>query len=80
MLPLVGESLSRWAGSVKDAVANYVSPGHLFRELGWTYDPLKGYSKSHNSPWAGHELRGRVVSTYVRGKHVYDVERGVLFP
>jgi len=49
-------------------------------EITWTYDPLKGYSKSRNSPWAGQELRGRVVSTYARGKHVYDVERGVLFP
>ena len=37
LLPLVGGSLSRWVGSVKDAVANYLSPGHVFRELGWTY-------------------------------------------
>jgi len=37
LLPLIGESLSRWVGSVKDAVANYLSPGHVFRELGWTY-------------------------------------------
>ena len=37
LLPLIGEGLSRWVGSVKDAVANYLSPGHVFRELGWTY-------------------------------------------
>ncbi len=37
LLPLIGESLSRWVGSMKDAVANYLSPGQFFRELGWTY-------------------------------------------
>ncbi len=36
-LPLVGGPLSRWAGNVKEAIANYINPGHLFRELGWTY-------------------------------------------
>jgi 1-deoxy-D-xylulose-5-phosphate synthase len=36
-LPFVGGGLSRWAGNVKEAVANYLSPGHLFREFGWTY-------------------------------------------
>jgi 1-deoxy-D-xylulose-5-phosphate synthase len=37
MLPLVGGALSRWAENVKEAMANYLSPGHVFRELGWTY-------------------------------------------
>jgi 1-deoxy-D-xylulose-5-phosphate synthase len=37
VVPLVGEALSKWASDVKEAVANYVSPGHLFRDLGWTY-------------------------------------------
>lgn len=37
MVPFVGDALSRFAGNVKEAVANYLSPGHLFRELGWTY-------------------------------------------
>jgi 1-deoxy-D-xylulose-5-phosphate synthase len=37
MLPLVGERLSRWAADAKEAFANYLSPGHVFRELGWTY-------------------------------------------
>lgn len=44
LLPLIGESLSRWVGAVKEAVANYLNPGHLFRELGWTYfGPEKGH-------------------------------------
>lgn len=46
LVPLVGESLSRWAASVKEAVANYMSPGHLFRDLGWTYfGPENGHDE-----------------------------------
>ncbi|MGH0036886.1 MAG: dihydroorotase [Myxococcota bacterium] len=44
----------------------------------WTYDPAKGYSKSRNSPWAGQELVGRAVATWVDGQLVYHVGRGVL--
>jgi dihydroorotase len=46
----------------------------------WTYDPAKGYSKSRNSPWAGREFVGRAVATFVGGRLVYDVDRGVLVP
>lgn len=44
----------------------------------WKYDPSQGYSKSRNSPWAGHELVGRPIYTLVGGEVVFDVERGVL--
>jgi dihydroorotase len=44
----------------------------------WKYDPAKGHSKSVNSPWAGHTLKGRVTHTIVGGQLVYDVERGIL--
>jgi len=37
LVPFVGDKLSRWVEDVKEAMANYLSPGHLFRELGWTY-------------------------------------------
>jgi dihydroorotase len=47
-------------------------------EREWRYDPAKGYSKSRNSPWAGHTLVGRVTATIVGGRLVYDVDRGVL--
>ncbi len=47
LLPLVGESLSRWAGGLKEAVANGLSPGHLFRDLGWTYF---GPENGHDEP------------------------------
>ena len=44
----------------------------------WTYDPVKGYSKSRNSPWAGQTLEGRAIATIVGGQLVFDIERGVL--
>jgi dihydroorotase len=49
-------------------------------EREWRYDPLKGWSKSHNSPWAGRAMKGRAIATIVAGRLVYDVERGVLAP
>ncbi len=44
----------------------------------WTYDPAQGFSKSRNSPWAGETFTGRVKSTIVDGRLVYDFDRGVL--
>jgi dihydroorotase len=49
-------------------------------EQSWTYDPYKGYSKSRNSPWAGQTLQGRVIATFVEGRLVFHVDRGVLAP
>ena len=49
-------------------------------ERRWTYDPAKGYSKSRNSPWVGHEFTGRVIATVVDGRLVYHSDRGVLLP
>jgi dihydroorotase len=49
-------------------------------EMKWTYDPAKGFSKSRNSPWAGQEMHGRVITTVVNGRLVYHADRGVLFP
>lgn len=37
----------------------------------WTYDARKGFSKSHNSPWSGQSMTGRVKTTIVSGKIVY---------
>ncbi len=49
-------------------------------ERRWVYDPAKGYSKSRNSPWAGQEMIGRPVATFVDGGLVYHVDRGVIVP
>jgi dihydroorotase len=46
----------------------------------WRYDPAQGFSKSRNSPWAGRELEGRVLATWVSGRLVYQHGRGVLAP
>ena len=50
----------------------------LHPDVRWTYDPVKGYSKSRNSPWAGQTLEGRAMATIVGGRLVYDVGRGML--
>lgn len=60
-------------GAVADVVV-------LDPERRWLYDPIKGWSKSHNSPWAGQQLTGRAIATIVAGRLVYEVERGVLAP
>jgi dihydroorotase len=68
--------LSRPGGSLaQGAVADLtlVDP-----QRSWRYEPTKGFSKSRNSPWAGAQLTGRVVMTFVGGRLVFDVERGVL--
>ena len=41
----------------------------------WTYDAKKGFSKSLNSPWSGQKLTGRVKTTIVSGRVVYDAGR-----
>jgi dihydroorotase len=60
-------------GATGDAVV-------LDPERRWTYDPIKGYSKSRNSPWTGKTFTGQVVATMVAGERVYGVDQGVLAP
>lgn len=69
LLRLPGGSLV--AGEPADVVL--IDPDHV-----WTYDPRQGFSKSWNSPYAGHELTGRVTATIVDGRRVYHHEDGVL--
>lgn len=38
----------------------------------WAYDARAGFSKSANSPWHGQTLRGRVRTTIVDGRVVFD--------
>jgi dihydroorotase len=38
----------------------------------WLYDAKKGFSKSSNSPWSGQNLTGRVKTTIVDGRIVFD--------
>ena len=47
-------------------------------ETQWTVDPDRFLSKGRNTPFAGMELKGEVVNTFVGGKMVYDREKGIL--
>lgn len=38
----------------------------------WTIDPTKGQSVAHWSPFEGLDVTGKVVSTFVRGRQVFD--------
>jgi dihydroorotase len=38
----------------------------------WAYDAKAGFSKSSNSPWHGQTLTGRVKTTVVDGRVVFD--------
>jgi len=41
----------------------------------WLYDAKAGFSKSSNSPWSGQTLTGRVKTTIVGGRVVFDGKR-----
>ena len=70
--------LTRRAAGVLKLPAGTLAPGAnadvcLFApDEKWIYDPAQGFSKSRNSPWAGREMTGRVKTTIIGGKIVYD--------
>ena len=41
----------------------------------WVYEAKRGFSKSLNSPWSGQKLTGKVKTTLVDGRIVYDAGR-----
>jgi dihydroorotase len=67
------EILKLPAGTLAEGAAGDVC---LFdAEEKWTYDAKAGFSKSRNSPWHGQTLTGRVKTTIVSGKVVFDGEK-----
>jgi allantoinase len=38
----------------------------------WTVDPAKLHQRHKITPYAGRQLRGRVLATYLRGEKIYD--------
>ena len=44
----------------------------------WTVEGQAFYSKGKVTPFEGMVFRGRVVKTVLRGKTIYDAERGIL--
>ena len=47
-------------------------------ETKWTVDPDRFLSKGKNTPFKGMELFGEVANTFVRGRMVYDREKGII--
>jgi dihydroorotase len=48
--------------------------------LTWTIDPSKFQSKSHNSPYGGHEVTGRATAAIVAGEVRYRLDREAARP
>jgi len=77
-LPQVVDLMTRRAADLLKLPAGTLAPGAnadlcLFDPVeAWTYDATKGQSKSRNSPLHGKRLTGRVKSTFVGGKLVWD--------
>lgn len=42
-------------------------------QLAWVVDPMKGFSKSRNTPWKGRTLTGRCTHTFVGGRLVHEL-------
>jgi len=40
----------------------------------WTFDAAKSHSRSHNSPFDGTQMTGKVIATIVRGRIVYQAD------
>ena len=47
-------------------------------EMTWTVEGEKFLSKGHITPFEGMELRGKVMGTIVRGRTVYESDRGIM--
>jgi dihydroorotase len=77
-LPRVIDLLTRRPAAVLGLGSGTLAPGApadicLFSpEETWTYDARAGFSKSANSPWHGRTFQGRVKTTIVDGRIVYD--------
>jgi allantoinase len=75
--------LSKWMAEAPAHLAGLknkgrIAPGYdadlvLFDpEKLWTVDPQKLHQRHKITPYAGRELRGRVLATYLRGEKIYD--------
>ncbi len=79
-LPELISKMSTEAAKVYDLPAGTLKPGSAADvvvfdpEARWTVEPARFRSKSHNTPFAGRELAGKVEYTIVGGKQVYSVD------
>jgi dihydroorotase len=42
----------------------------------WVVDPMRGHSKSRNTPWKGKTLTGRCTHAFVGGRMVHELGAG----
>ena len=79
-LPELISKMSTEAARVYDLPAGTLKPGSAADvvvfdpEARWKVEPARFRSKSHNTPFAGRELAGKVEYTIVGGKQVYSVD------
>ncbi len=75
--------LAQWMSAAPAALAGFdkkgrIAPGYdadlvLFDpDAIWTVDPQKLHQRHKITPYAGHQLQGRVLATYLRGDKIYD--------
>jgi dihydroorotase len=80
-LPYVIDLMTRRAANILKLPAGTLAPGAAADVCifdpneTWTYDAKQGFSKSQNSPWSGQKLTGKVKTTVVDGRIVYDQGR-----
>ncbi len=80
-LPRVVELLSTAGARVARIPGGSLRPGEpaditvFDPDARWTVDPDRFFSLSRNCPWNGTELTGRVTSTWVGGRLVFDGEQ-----
>jgi dihydroorotase len=80
-LPHVIDLMTRRPAELMKLPAGTLAPGAagdvcLFDpDEKWHYDARQGFSKSNNSPWHGQSLTGRVKTTIVDGRVVFDGRR-----
>lgn len=83
-IPYVIDLMTRRAAQILKLSAGSLAEGSpadicIFDpEETWTYDAKAGFSKSSNSPWHGQRMRGRVKTTVVDGRIVF--ENGQILP
>jgi dihydroorotase len=77
-LPFVIDLMTRKAANLLKLPAGTLAPGAAADVCifdpneTWLYDAKKGFSKSLNSPWSGQKLTGRVKTTIVSGRVVFN--------
>jgi allantoinase len=82
-LPGVFTDIARWMAEAPAGLAGLdrkglIAPGYdadlvIFdADARWTVDPARLHQRHKVTPYAGREMKGRVLATYLRGEKIYD--------